>query len=71
MSQENQNTDFTQMDARTKVEDSLLKLSFLSDAIKFWDIDTVGIDSDTQYGFALIMEATIKDIESSVEKLDC
>ncbi len=60
------------MRASAKIEESLVKLAFLSKAIHCWDMQNVPFDEDNQYGFALCMEDTIKEIQSCANVLeDC
>lgn len=55
--------------ASSKIEESLIKLSFLADVISLWNEDNP-IDTNQQYGFALCMEDTITDIENSIRILE-
>jgi hypothetical protein len=65
-----ENKEFTKMNARDKIDQSLMKLAFMSDAIMYWDIKTIGIEENTQYGYGLIMEDIIEDIKLSMEIID-
>ncbi len=65
------NNELTKSKASSKIEESLIKLTFLSDVISFWDSKNP-FTSEQQYGFALCMEDAIKEIEKCASVLeDC
>lgn len=53
-----------------KLEFITIKLAFLSDSVKFWDIGNIGFTEDNQYGFSLLMEDVITEINNSVSTLE-
>jgi hypothetical protein len=58
--------------ASVEIEKNLLKLSFLSDTIYFWNADSSPLTVDLQAGFALCMEDAIKQIEKFTKVIeDC
>lgn len=68
MPKENQE-QFTKLDAKDKIDQSIIKLSFMRDAIMYWDIKSIGIEDEIQHGYGLIMEDIIVDIKSSMKAL--
>lgn len=69
MPKENQQQNFSRLDARDKIDQSLVKLNFMRDAIMYWDIKSIGIEDEIQHGYGLIMEDIIVDIKSSMDAL--
>lgn len=65
-----QNTQLTRFDFNDKMESLATKMSFMSDAMMYWDVKSIGIESDTQYGFGLIMEDLILEMKTNVEQLE-
>lgn len=62
----------TTLDAKDKIDQSLVKLTFMRDAIMYWDVKSLGIEEKIQFGYGLIMDDIIIDIESSMKALaDC
>lgn len=62
----------TTLDAKDKIDQSLIKLTFMRDAIMYWDVKSIGIEEKIQFGYGLIMDDIIVDIESSMKALsDC
>ncbi len=62
----------TTLDAKDKIDQSLVKLTFMRDAIMYWDVKSLSIEEKIQFGYGLIMDDIIIDIESSMKALaDC
>lgn len=60
----------TQFEFIDKMNFIRAKLRFMTDAIQYWDIKSIGIEADTQFGYGLIMEDIIEELEESVEQLE-
>jgi len=65
-----QNTPLSRFDFNDKMRYISLKLRFMSDAIMYWDVKSIGIEEDTQYGYGLIMEELIEELDECVERLE-
>lgn len=65
-----QPTTITRFDFNDKMNFLAAKLRFMTDAIQYWDIGSIGIETDTQFGFGLIMEDIIEEMEESVKSLE-
>lgn len=65
-----ENKKLTKLDARDKIDQSLVKLNFMTDAIMYWDIKAIGIEENIQFGYGLIMEDIIEDIRKNINIID-
>lgn len=60
----------TRFDFNDKMRYISLKLRFMSDAIMYWDVKSIGIEADTQFGYGLIMEDLIEELDECVKQLE-
>lgn len=65
-----ENKELTKLDARDKIDQSLVKLNFMTDAIMYWDIKSISIEENIQFGYGLIMEDIIEDIRKNINIID-
>jgi len=65
-----QNKQLTRFDFNDKMESLATKMAFMSDAMMYWDVKSIGIEENTQYGFGLIMEDLILEMKTNVEQLE-
>ena len=69
MPKENQQQDFSKLDAKDKIDHCLQMLEFMSDAVNIWKNAALDFNDNHRAGYSLIMDNIRHDIAKNVEVL--
>lgn len=63
-------TPITHLHFTDEMNYALIKLEFITDAIRYWNSDTADLTENNLFGFGLITEDIITEIKELVEKIE-
>ncbi len=63
-------TPITRFEFNDRMNFLKAKLKFASDAIIYWDTRAADINEDARFGFSLIMDDIVEEMEECVENLE-
>lgn len=59
----------TNMQISDELDTVLIKLRFMSDVMRYWNCNEIALSEEQLYGYGMITEQIIDDIDSLNEKL--
>ncbi len=69
MPKENQQQDYSRLDAKDNIDYCLQMLEFMTDAVYVWNGDALDFNDNHRAGYSHIMDNIRKDIAKNVEIL--